>query len=373
MKPFVISQLHRPRHLQFSRVCRLLGVWGLLGAGASLPFASGAQKQDARSARNAELAEVDREIAEKNFPKAAKDLEGILAVAPNSGPEPYLLLSFVRMNLGDSQGAADICKKGLALYPRSTRLAMGYVALMHRTFSRPAMREKLEEYIKRQPHSAAFQRALGEVILEDNPGDKRASELLAEAVRLMPQDAESHFFYGKALSNEKKYERCIAELNKAQSLAPANEQANQQIYTLIAVANDSLSRSAAARTYFQKALAINEKLGTHDTVSALLYTAFLSEQGDADEAERVLDEILTWDPSSGPAHFERAKLLSRQKKNELAVSEAESALLGTGLDETENRAIHAFLAKTYSALGRKEEAQVHLDWIVAHSQAGATH
>lgn len=345
----------------------------MLTAGGSLPFATAAQKQVPRPAQSVDLAEVNREVADKDFPKAAKDLEAILATVPSPGPEPYVLLAYVRMNLGDSQGAAEVCEKGLALYPRSARLAMGYVALMRRTFSRPAVREKLEEYVKRKPYSGVFQRALGEVILEDSPGDKRASELFAEAVRLMPQDAESHFFFAKALSNEKKYERCIAEFKRAQSLAPTNEQANEQIYTLIAVANDSLSRNEAARTSFQKALTVNEKLSSHDSVSALLYVAFLLEQGDAEEAERVLNEVLTWDPSSGPAHFERAKLLSRQKKNGLAVAEAESALLGTGLDETESRAIHAFLAKTYSALGRKEEAQVHLDWIVAHTQAEATH
>jgi outer membrane protein assembly factor BamD (BamD/ComL family) len=64
--------------------------------------------------------------------------------------------------------------------------------------------------------------------------------------------------------------------------------------------------------------------------------------------------------------LERAKFLARQRKMEEAVAEGELALKNSGADTTQLRAAHAFLAKTYFAMGRAEEAQLHQKWIESH-------
>jgi hypothetical protein len=83
----------------------------------------------------------------------------------------------------------------------------------------------------------------------------------------------------------------------------------------------------------------------------------------------VADEILKWDPAYGPAHFERAKMLAQQGQAEEAAKEGELALQDGRGTEADLRAYHAFLAKTYFALGRESDAQVHQAWIESHQTA----
>jgi tetratricopeptide (TPR) repeat protein len=93
---------------------------------------------------------------------------------------------------------------------------------------------------------------------------------------------------------------------------------------------------------------------------------FLTRRSRQGEAQKLLEEILKFAPSFGPAHLERAKYLSAQGDLEAALAEAKIALDQAGSDPKSLQAAHAFLAKTYFALGRMDEAKVHQSWIESH-------
>jgi hypothetical protein len=82
----------------------------------------------------------------------------------------------------------------------------------------------------------------------------------------------------------------------------------------------------------------------------------------------VIGEVIKWDPVSGPAHFQNATLLAGKGKRTEAIAEAELALKDSRGTEEELRSYHAFLARTYFALRRPEEAQIHQSWIESHQQ-----
>jgi tetratricopeptide (TPR) repeat protein len=113
-------------------------------------------------------------------------------------------------------------------------------------------------------------------------------------------------------------------------------------------------------------MAFNQKLASPNPGSAMQYAVFLQKRSRETEAQDLISLILKWAPSFAPAYLERAKFLARQRKMEEAVAEGELALKNSGADTTQLRAAHAFLAKTYFAMGRAEEAQLHQKWIESH-------
>lgn len=80
------------------------------------------------------------------------------------------------------------------------------------------------------------------------------------------------------------------------------------------------------------------------------------------------EEILKYAPDFGPAHFERAKRFARERRPEEALASGKLALERLGGDNERLRAVHAFMAKTYFAAGRPEEAKPHEDWIQSQAR-----
>ena len=260
---------------------------------------------------------------------------------------------------------------GLVFYPASRPLGELYVVILHQALPPQDRQARLTGLSKKLPDSPIVLKALGEALMEGDPANTRAFSLLSTAVKLSPQDAEAHFFYGEAACFNKKDDVCIRELTRAHDLAPKNDYANMQLYTMIAVAEDRLKKPLAAALAFARSLQANEQLSPPSPYAALKYIVFLTTQGKQDEAMRLTEKVLTWDPSYGPAHFERAKIIARQGSAADAAAEAELALQDEHGTTAELRSYHAFLAKTYFALGRESDARVHQDWVEAHQAATA--
>jgi predicted Zn-dependent protease len=96
------------------------------------------------------------------------------------------------------------------------------------------------------------------------------------------------------------------------------------------------------------------------------YVRFLIDRGESADAERVNAVILSRNPEFAPSHLEQAKFLFRAGKRDDGVQEALTALERSTADRTQLRAIHSFLVKAYSSLGREKEAQKHQEWVDAH-------
>jgi tetratricopeptide (TPR) repeat protein len=127
-----------------------------------------------------------------------------------------------------------------------------------------------------------------------------------------------------------------------------------------------LNRAELAEEAFRKALVHNLKLNNPDPNSAFQYAQFLSWQSREADAAKLVDRILAFAPHYGPAHLEQAKMFAERGDNEQAVAEAELALLDAGDDKAQLHAAHVFLAKTYFALRKLDQAREHQQWVQAN-------
>jgi tetratricopeptide (TPR) repeat protein len=287
--------------------------------------------QENVDSRDAKLAAARAYIAHGNFAKAAESLDVLLDADADAGSEPYLTLIDCRLKLDQKEKALDAAERG----------------------------------IKRHPASGPLLKAAGALILQEDSGSERAGELLERATKAMPQDAGAQYAYGLwALMNHHE-EIAIAAERKALALAPAGD-LKVQALTFIGLGEDALKKPQRAEAAFREALAANRKLPNPNPSAALEFAMFLTRQSRQGEAQTLLEEILKFAPTFGPAHLERAKYLSAQGHLESALVEANIALTKAGSDLKSLRAAHAFLARTCFALGRMEEAEAHQRWIESH-------
>jgi len=265
------------------------------------------------------------------FAEAAEILDRALAAEPNAGPGVYLLLADCRANLNQKDEAIAAGERGLKLHPNSGPLS----------------------------------KRVGEMLFQQNYTSKRAGELLAKAAKALPNDPATHHLRGQwALLNHLE-EIAIAAENRALALAGSNNLARMQIYTVLGLAEDALKRSLRAEAAFRRAWEINRKLPAPNPDAALELALFLLRQSRESDAQKVVDSIVAFAPNFSPARLERAKRLAAQGEMEKALGEANLALDHADQPKT-LRAAHAFLAKTYFALGRTEEATSHQNWIESH-------
>ena len=270
-------------------------------------------------------------IAQGNFAQAADSLDRLLDANPDAGAEPYLTLIDCRLKLDQKDKALGVAERGIERYPASGPLL----------------------------------KAAGTLILQESSGSERAGELLERAAKAMPRDPGAHYAYGLwALMNHRE-EIAIEAEKRALALAP-REDLKVQALTFIGLGEDALKRPLRAEAAFRSALAANRKLPIRNPGAELEFAMFLTRQSRQGEAQKLLDEILTFAPGFGPAHLERAKYLSAQGNLKSALAEAEIALDQAGSDPKGLRAAHAFLARTCFALGRMDEAEVHQRWIESH-------
>lgn len=347
-------------------------LWVALGiAAANSSTASAVIVDGAATHKKTDLAAIEENVKAGHFAEAADALASILRTDPHSGPDAYRLLAFSEFKLGNFSDALTTCERGLTLYPGSRPLAELYVSVLRQDLPPEERQSRLAEISKQVPNSPVLLKAMGEELMDKDPESTQALGFLSSAVKLSPQDPEAHFFYGEAACFNKQDALCIRELTRAHELSPANKYANMQLYTMIAVAEDRSKHPTQAAEAFGRSLSANEQLSTPNPYAALKYVTFLTAQGKNKEAMTVINEILKWDSSYGPAHFEQAKILAQQGRAEDAAKEAELALQDSRSAPPDLRAYHAFLAKTYFALGRESDAQIHQAWIESHQAAGA--
>ncbi len=270
-------------------------------------------------------------VEQKNFAKAAEILQAVIDAEPQCRPQAYVELAKVRLQLGGPAQAIGVYEQGLKAHPDSAELLKRY----------------------------------GQLLFRKNRIEPRAGELFGKAAKAAPNDAEAHYLYGEWSCMNNLEETCIAELARAAALPESNGQAKMQIYTLTAIAEDKLNRADRADAAFRKALAFNLSLEQPNPVAMFEYVKFLAKESRDAEAQKLIADLLKLAPQFGPAHLERAKYFGQQDQHEKAAESAELALRYAGDDRAQQRAAHVFLARTYYALGREDQAKVHQAWVQA--------
>lgn len=272
-----------------------------------------------------------------------------------------------RARSGDYRAAAQICERGMRVYPNSDRIEAIYLSL-------PAeiLAQRLAERYGQvqQTQDAREMIALGRVVSDLDPhrlaaGAQLAEPLLARAVELAPDNPSAYYNYGRALRLARKYPEMFAAWEKALLLEPGDE-LKVLIYTRIGKARLAMSEPGAAETAFRAALASNRKLAAPDAASAYEYFLFLQERSELDAAHALLREILRWQPLFVPALMERAKLFADREDWSKAIEECDNVLRYADGNAMLLRSAHSLLARAYQALNQPEKARIHAAWIESH-------
>jgi tetratricopeptide (TPR) repeat protein len=316
----------------------------------------------------AQQSAVEQDLNRGDYAQAIEKLQPMMAATAKPSEELYHMLAFAQYKQNDREGALKTCEAGLAHYPRSQSIGALFTVIFHEAVPPGEQQRALDDLVRQVPASPAYLKAHGQSLMAVDSENPQAMKDFSMATKLAPADAEAHFLYGEAACFNKQEALCIRELTRAHELSPANQYANMQSYTLMAVAQDQLRHTEEAAQDFARALEANQKLSQPNPYSALKYVNFLVLQGKTAEAAQVNDQILTWDAGYGPALFARAKMLAADGKQQEAAAEVEKALLDSRSEPADVRAYHAFLARTYFALGRNEEAQAQQAWIEAHPE-----
>ena len=302
----------------------------------------------------------------RDFAAAARELEAVLASETALDPELYVMLGTCRFNLRQRDKAMEICERGMQAHPNSEALANFHVSLLLDCSTKRECKAGLIEALKQHPNSPSYLKGVCRLLLQEDPQNQAAQQMFAQLIRVLPEDPEARYLHGRWAYLCNKYRLSIDELKETLAMPDIDDQTKVNSQTVIGMAADELNDPEGAETAFQRALEINRKLASPNPSAALQYAIFLAKYSRHSEAQKIVDEILGWAPSYGPAHFERAKFLAREGQPEKAIQEAELVLEYSADSPSQLQAAHVFLAKTCFALKRVEEAKRHQEWIQAH-------
>lgn len=285
---------------------------------------------------------------------AATLLERQLQTNSRCSARVYALAAWANLRMGDEVRAAEICERGMLLYPDSEIEAV-YLAL-----PAPFLAERAKERLERLRNSpeVAEMIALGRVLLDVDPARKTragdlAQQLLAYAVRLAPDNASARYNYGRAL-DQSDPRRALAEWEKALTLDPSDE-LRLRILLKIGATKLDLADFEGAERAFRSAVEFNR-----NSLEAMLeYARFLRLRSRMAEAERILHEALVRHPLSPQARLEWAILLAARGQWRRVVEEGEFVLRNAGDDKDMLQAAHALLARAYYRLNQPEKAKWH--------------
>lgn len=292
-------------------------------------------------------------------------LQRELQANPRSTSRIYAMTAWAHLKAGDIAKAAEICERGMRLYPDSE------IEAVYLSLPTPFLAERIGIRIERLQNApdVAELIAVGRVLVDADPAHKtRANEiaqrLLAHAIVLAPDNASAYYNYGRAF-RQSSIERAFREWEKALALHPDGE-LRLQILIKIGTAKLELSDFEGAEHAFQAAMEINRKLPRRNPEAMLEYVRFLQLRSRPAEAEALVNEALSWNPLSPPAHVERAKLLAARGQWDKVVGEGEFVLRNAGDDEELLRSAHLLLARAYLRLNQPEKAQRHRSWLESH-------
>ena len=297
--------------------------------------------------------------------EAAAILDRELEANPRATPQTYALVAWAHLKAGDLARVAEICERGMRLYPDSE------IEGVYLSLPAPFLAERIGARIERLQNEpdVAEMVAVGRVLVDADPGRKtRANEIaqrmLAHAVQLAPDNASARYNYGRALS-QGNAEGALKEWEKALELSPGDE-LRLQILMKVGAARLDLSDFEGAERAFRAARDINRTLPQHYPEAMLEYVRFLRLRSRNAEAEALLDEVISQNPLSLQAHLERAKLLASRGQWDKVIEAGEFVLRNAGEDQETQRFAHILLARAYLLSNQAEKARRHQAWIESH-------
>ena len=295
---------NRRRTLVFSGTFRLCLAW--CAASACLAGAA-----------DTEIKEFDQLISAGNYEQAAGRLETYLAENPQSWEGLYQL---------------------------------GYVYFrLHRIW--PSIR-LLSKSLSIHVDNADAHKILGMDFTIVNRLDLAAKEL-QRAVELNPESAESHYALGRVHYEQGAYGRAVTSLQKAVAL----DRAYVKAYHNLGLAYEATGEISFAKDSFLDAIELNKKQLHPSAWPYINFGAFHNRRGEFEEALKLLQSAVTYNPRSDEAHFQQAKAYRGLERWEESVQSLRRAI---ALNDQVPEFFYA-LSGLYRRLGKHEESRAALE------------
>lgn len=266
-----------------------------------------------------QLKQISLKLDHGDFAAAAR----LLAPVANSFPEcPLVVLAQARTQAAeqDSDQADGTFARYMTGQPDE---ASGYAyyaryLLNRRQYQRA---DKLSSIAIEKSHSVPIALAVGGQILFMKGETNQGLDMLAEACRLNPEDAESQFEIGSIYDRIKRPADAVKHFSKAVELNPRDARA----FDYLALNLEPLGEINRAELAYKKAFGINRRGPFYDGFLDYNYGRFLAKRGDFAASKTHLDRGVELVPDVRATWYERAKLNLRMKNYQQARSDAERA------------------------------------------------
>jgi tetratricopeptide (TPR) repeat protein len=266
-----------------------------------------------------QLKEISLKLDHGDFAAAAR----LLAPVANSFPEcPLMVLAQARIQAAeeDSNQADGTFARYMTGQPDD---ASGYAyyaryLLKRRQYQRADM---LSSLAIEKGHPVPIALAVGGQILFMKGQTNQGLDMLAEACRLNPEDAESQFEIGSIYDRIKRPADAVEHFSKAVELNPRDARA----FDYLALNLEPLGEINRAELAYKKAFGINRRGPFYDGFLDYNYGRFLAKRGDFAASKTHLDRAVELVPDVRATWYERAKLNLRMKNYQQARSDAERA------------------------------------------------
>jgi tetratricopeptide (TPR) repeat protein len=267
----------------------------------------------------AQLREISLELAHGDFDAA----ERLLAPVAKSYPDcPAMLLAQARVQAmaQDSDQADGTFARYTVVQPDDAS-GYGYYArylLSRREYQRADMLSSIA--IEKGPSNPIALAVAGQILYmkgQTQPG----LDMLAEACRLDPEDAESQFEIGSIYDRIKRPDDAITHFQRAVDLNPRDARAMDYL----ALNLELLGEVNRAEAVYKRALAVDQKGPFFDAFLDYNYGRFLMKGGDFVTSKAHLDRAVELVPDVRATWYERAKLNLRMKNYQEARTDAEKA------------------------------------------------
>lgn len=169
-----------------------------------------------------DLAEVLSE--NKDFQGALEIIRRVLKVFPPSA-RAYELVGSAKLHQAEPKAAVEWYLKAQKIAPADAEASLGVAVAQWAANETEQARNSFEQGTTRYPGNAMFHLQYAEFLLDlaeagDRSVEPRAGEHLQACLKLEPSNPEAHYYLGRLLLQQEKYEDAVAELKVAENLSP---------------------------------------------------------------------------------------------------------------------------------------------------------
>jgi tetratricopeptide (TPR) repeat protein len=266
-----------------------------------------------------QLKEIFLKLDHGDFDAAASLLA---PVASSFADCPIVVLAEARTQAADanSDQADGTFSRYLTAQPDDPS---GYAYYAHYLLSRRQYQQAdiLSSIALEKNHSTPIALAVAGQILAMKGQTKQGLDMLSEACRLAPEDAESQFEIGSIYDRIKRPADAVKYFRRAVELNPRDARA----FDYLALNLEPLGEVNLAELAYQKSFKVNQRGPFYDGFLDYNYGRFLTKRGDFAASKMHLDRAVELVPDVRATWYERAKLNLRMKDYQQARSDAERA------------------------------------------------